>query len=125
MQCDGTVQQTDGATGRIVQQDERCNGMNNAMGRAVQRDEWCNGTSGAMGRAVQRESAVQRDERCNGNQRCNGNERCNGPGIAPKEHCKAWVIATRVATIHRSVATNVAMGVAMLGHRERRTKLLR
>jgi len=51
-------------------------------------------------------------------------ERCNGPGIAPNEHCKAWAIATRVATIHCSVATNIAMGVAMLGHREWRTKLL-
>ena len=33
-------------------------------------------------------------------------------------------IATRVATIRRFVATNVAMGIAMLCHRERRTKLL-
>jgi len=92
--------------GQTVQRDKRCNGMNGAMGQTVQWDERCNGTSSATGTSGATALALHQ------------------MNIAKPGPLQRKNIATRVATIHRSVATNVAMGVAMLGHREWRTKLL-
>ena len=66
---------------------------------------------------LQWNGALQRDRKLQWDRNCSG---INSATVALQRKN----IAMRVATIHCSVATNVAMGVAMVCHREWRTKSL-